>query len=172
MRHHPSPGGSQLPTSPRTGTPRLHFPGVCQGILLPGLGVLFNDRSLWALAPCGAAESPVQEIADEAIHRWKAAIRAVPHAAEAAQMEPIGPADKWKPLGNQKAAGFLRSVDRLLDFARMLDPLGLPGTAAKAAWRLAMLGATQPADLTRLCTDTVRRSTLPREPKPWPSIWW
>ena len=135
-----------------------------ESLLATGLGLLFSDRSLWALAPAVQDERAVVDIADRAVSQWREAIgRAGAHLPLEAAVQVIVRSSAcitWRPLGGQKAGPFLRAVDLLIEYAKVVDS-ARPGIAAKASFHLALMGATRPEELASLCIGAIQRGGWP-----------
>ena len=138
----------------------LLLPVSRESLLATGLGLLFSDRSLWALAPAVQDERAVVDIADRAVSQWRENIgRAgahLPLEAEAEAIAQLSAGDTWRPLGGQKAGPFLQAVDLLIEYAKVVDS-ARPGIAAKASFHLALMGATRPANWAGRRIDAIQR---------------
>ena len=120
-----------------------------------GIGFLIADRSLWALCPAVGRVRSAAEVADGVHKTWLALKRGCKLEKAAEDIVSLEDDAGWKPLGNQQAQPFLRTVDALQEFALANDDVRR-GVAAKAAFHLAKIGITRWKDLTQLSADVPR----------------
>ena len=80
-----------------------------------GLAMLFKDRSFGAMAPPSPQETPVGDIAQKVLAKWRGQLKSetLPLEKEAAEVDLLSTDDDWRPLGNQFASDFLESANLL-----------------------------------------------------------